>query len=304
MKEINFPKNSSVVVGKADHNTRGFNNGEPCVYIPERILLDKRYSLAMRALAGWVWGQSVSWVFKVEDIQSRLGLTRGQWRTLVKEMTDTGFVSQLRDQVDGGVPIHVLQFNFTIFQLQTARQPVARGVENNKPRDSNNQISKKTPPAPIALPHKGGAVHGEYGEVKALAVRLGLEHEVVQRFATAAQGAAIGQLEILESIFMKSKKRDAAAFAIYLAGKAVKGLLVLPSLDNGQKGEIVSKEVDAVNLLGSMEGTFFIDPLGPVFKVEMGRLKAIRQAGNPFLHPREAARVVEKWQQGGFDTSP
>ena len=112
-----FSHNISGVIGRDDRATRAFVDGQPCILAPERILLDVRFSLSMRLCAIWVWGQSINWVFRVEDIQGRLGLTRRMWRTLAEEMKASGFMEQSKepDLAGGVIPVHRLVFNFTIF---------------------------------------------------------------------------------------------------------------------------------------------------------------------------------------------
>lgn len=323
MIEINFPKNSSIVVGRTDHFTRMFNGGESCTIVPERILLDGRYSPGMRFFAAWAWGQSISWVFRVEDIQTRLGLTRGQWRTLAKEMTDAGFMQQFKEPVDGSVPVHSIHLNFTIFEItqpcpqdshsgaparegsktttraRGEKQPLGRGAGNNQQTKALGNQGFKEPPRASA---GGGSAcfQEEEAEVRALAQRLGLGQEEVQRFADAARGAGGNQLELLEQICRNTKARDPAALAIGLAKKAAAGTLTQP----GGEGRGVSEAVKVHRMLEGLEGSILADLHGPLARVEHGRLRALRVDGSPFLHPQGGAELVARLQAGELDLHP
>jgi hypothetical protein len=54
-----FKHNSSAVQGRGVTSAFGVWDGEPCVVVPTRILLDTSKSLGLRTFAAWAWGQAL-----------------------------------------------------------------------------------------------------------------------------------------------------------------------------------------------------------------------------------------------------
>lgn len=323
MKKIDFPKNSSVVLGRTDHSTHGYHGGELCVRAPERILLDKRFSLGMRALACWIWGQSLSWVFRVEDIQARLGITRAAWRTLAREMADAGFMRQDREPVPGSVPIHTITFNFSIFEgKQGSPQASHSGVRTREGRKTTthatdgirplvrgadySQETKYSSNPKTKVPPPGGGHTGIQADSMAVALarRLGLNEAETARFTLAVKGAAQEQIELIELIYANTKRvNNPVALAIGLAKQAAAGTLKeLTSADSRRKSE--SDVVRLLKLLNGHDGALLADPSGPIARVEAGRLRSLRDPGTPCLHPKMCATLVARWQAGELDLLP
>lgn len=203
IREIDFKHNGSEVVGKQPWCARVFEDGEPILKVPERIMLDSRFSLDLRGFAGWAYCQSISWVFTVEDCCARLGLTRGKWRTLSTEGHAAGFIKQTKEWVStaqGRQPswCHLLKFNFTVFEVQAhtygavspgqnlstdvQKQPIAhthvrerskstsRGSGQQQPVARLVENCRETPPMQYKqeIPPHAGACLGGGGEVKAV----------------------------------------------------------------------------------------------------------------------------------------
>lgn len=322
MKTINFEKNSSEVHGRTAVSTRIFLDGEPGTFAPDRILSDGRFSLGMRALAVWVWGQSLSWVFRVEDIQERLGITRGQWRTLSKEMTHAGFMAQRQEGVGhagGGIPTHCLVFYFTIFEgfqqgnlsggcaperLKTTtrvsggKRPLAGGVRNMRLNPVfNNPSFKEPPPAPSG----GSACLQEEELARQIATVLGLTGDAVERFCKACLGAHTNQLALIKPIVERTQHvRDRIGLCIGLAAKAARGELVQP-----QPAAVKAQGSDVGHELKKLvEWSGFVigGPAGDLVRVEGSRMRCL--TSGLFLHPADVLKLIHRVKAGELDARP
>lgn len=322
---IDFPKNSSEVFGRAVMNTRPIISGERHILVPEDFLLDQRFSLGMRAFATWAWGQSITWVFRVEDIQMRLGITRSQWRTLAKEMVKSGFLIQTSESVPGSVPIHNLRFNFLALNgtqsssnIRPSRedtskglkmttlprgekQPLTRGTNNNQKTKTqgNNTIKKPLNRPESKQIEKIDCVNASEAGLKAAltAERLGLNSVEAKRFISAAKDASDEQLDLAERIHKSANRvRDPVAYAVGLAKQAARGMLTQPNGAIPVPRE--SEEVRSQRLLEDLNGAVLEDSSGPRARVEYGRLRSLRHAGEPLLHPSDSAKVIADWNNG------
>lgn len=308
--------------------TRMILDGVPYILVPEHFLLDHRFSLDSRALVTWAWGQSLNWLFRVEDIQERLGITRGKWRTLSSELTKCGFLSRSSEPVPGSVPIHNFRLNFLVFEgtngsfessqseqnmckglRVTARtrgekQPLTREADNNQEtKPSRNNPRKKPPPhSETARPANAWRVQGGGAPSTAalIAERLGLKEAEVGRFISAAEGASNEQLELVELIHKTTKRvKNPIALAIDLAKRAVRGELTQPRGVN--RGPCESIEVGHQRRLQDLNGAVFADSSGPKVRVEDGRLRSLQHPGEPLLHPSDIAKVIANWENGLLD---
>ncbi len=203
IREIDFKHNGSEVVGRQPWCARIFESGEPLLKVPERIVLDSRFSLDLRGFAAWAYCQSTSWVFTVEDCCARLGLTRGKWRTVSTEGHAAGFIKQTKERVSTAQGRsswrYLLQFNFTVFEAQAPmckaispehnlstgvqKQPVAHAHVRERSKSTSHGSGRKQPVArlvenrhktpplqykqEIPPPHAGACLAGG-GEVKAV----------------------------------------------------------------------------------------------------------------------------------------
>lgn len=116
-----FKHNQSAVLGRPTGTTRGRTGEDWGTIVPDRILLATEVSAGARLVAGWVWGQHEGWVFTVENIQKRLGLSRGQWRTIAEELTAKGFLHQTKIRLEDGGHAHKIVFDFAVFHALTKR---------------------------------------------------------------------------------------------------------------------------------------------------------------------------------------
>ncbi len=289
----------------------------------------------MRALAAWAWGQSLSWVFRVEDIQARHGMTRGQWRTLAREMTACGFMVQRKELDDDGFPVWCLAFNFTVFQgyqhddhsgarvrewsktttrASGEKRPLARVVGNGRlNQDLKKPTFKKPPPARelgVSAGDGGGDADQKGKEedqdrVQEIARAVGLTGDAISRFCKAAGGAAQVQLDLIQPIIRgASGIRDLEGFVVWLAKRAVAGGLRPPGMtapeESGGGGQ---GERDELPTLDGWLGYVISGPGGPVAVVEEARRARCLKTGH-LLHPQKIRGLVRRIWSGELEAKP
>jgi len=273
----------------------------------------------------WAWGQAISYVFTVGGSRAALGLTERAWRTLAVEMRAAGFLLQTKESIPGGgVPVHTLQLNFSIFQGgESSPQGVTsrarmREVTNPTPRASgqnrhlargdaidgqtrglNQQKFKKQPP-----PEAGGsaAIRSAAGAAAA-ADRIGLARGARERFVDRAASASPVQLSALVAIVETRGGRgvrDADAFAIGLAAQAAAGTLEMPR--GWAEGRDAAQRPGGLELLQGHGGRRLVGPSGPVAVVaEHGLALRIPGPGGLQLADAIALKLISKWQSGELE---
>ena len=249
-----FPKNRSAVLGRGDFRTRDFVNGHPCIFVPEAILLDTRFSMKMRLLAAWAWGQSINWVFRVEDIRTRLAMTRAEWRTLSVEMKSAGFMQQSKepDPQGGVLPVHTLLFNFTIFETN---QSYPQGSHSREGSKTTPRASGQARPLPEGL--KTASPRGvENDQLNRGPNQLGNKQPPPARFADADGGGG-GDVSRKEEVDQGGKARQIAralGLKLGLKGDAIDRFCHAAAAATVEQLNLVEPIVRGTRKVGTLEG--------------------------------------------------